>query len=237
MVLTPKEKIAYAAFRHFPTLASRIFNKGYFHKAKFLNLLPKDPIIFDIGAADGTEAILFRALFPNATIHCFEPEPSNYKILLSKTNGLNINSHQIALGSKNGKTCFYASYGPTRGDSSSLKKPNTHLTLYPEIKFKEIEIDVIRPETWLKKNSIKKIDLLWMDVQGAELEILKSFGKALDSVKVIHSEVTYFPYYENVPLYDEFKEFLEKKGFDIFEIIKENSTSHQGDVVFVNHHK
>ena len=43
------------------------------------------------------------------------------------------------------------------------------------------------------------IDLLWVDVQGAEVDILNSFGSKLDNVKMIYIEANILPmrYYQS----------------------------------------
>lgn len=219
-------------YRHFPQLASKLFNKGSFDKVKLLTLLPKDPIILEIGASVGLDTVQFRGLFPKAVIHAFEPVPSSYTKLLQKTKGLNIYCHKLAFGSITGKSQLFISSGGNNADSSSLLKPTGHITYNPQIKFNDVtEVDAIRPEEWLRNNSIDHIDFLWLDTQGTELDILKNCSNFLDSVKIIHLEVSLVEHYANSALYQEVQEFLTSKGFSVFqEIFGPNAV--MGDVVF-----
>jgi len=208
----------------------RFFTK-YFDKKKLLNILPVESVILDIGASDGTDASEWKKLLPNASIHAFEPEPSSFEKLVKKTAGTGIKCHNIALGSFNDKAKFYISSGKLP-QGSSLKKPTGLLKTNPQIKFeKQVEVEVLTLKDWLKKNSIEKVDFLWMDTQGTELDILKSSGNILDSVRALHVEISLVELYEDSALYPELKKYLEDRDFVIFEEIMRYNIS--GDVVFV----
>jgi len=220
MGLNFKRRFYGFSFGRTPRLAKLLFkhNPFIFNKEKLLNILPAQPIILEIGAHVGTDTVEFRDLFPKAVIHSFEPLPSNFRRLVNRTKSLGIHCHQLALGSINGKSKFFVSSGYTGDASSSLRRPTGHLKIWPKIKFeKEIDVDVRRLEDWLFENSIEKVDFLWMDSQGTELEILKNSGNILQSVKAIHLEVFLMELYENSPLYPEVKQYLEKKGFFVFD--------------------
>jgi hypothetical protein len=99
------------------------------------------------------------------------------------------------------------------------------------VKFeKKIEVDVVRLEDWLIKNAVGRVDFLWIDTQGAELDILRNAGTILDSVKVVHLEVSVMELYEGSALFNEVRAFLEEKGFVVFQEI---GLELMGDVVFI----
>ena len=50
-----------------------------FHNIKNL-IRNKQPIIIEIGAHYGEDTLRFKHIFPNATLHCFEPDPRNIEI-------------------------------------------------------------------------------------------------------------------------------------------------------------
>ena len=62
---------------------------------------------------------------------------------------------------------------------------------------KEIEVECIVLSDWLKQNNIEKVDLIWMDVQGAEKIVLDSLGDYLDNVKIIATEIGIQELYKN----------------------------------------
>jgi FkbM family methyltransferase len=197
-----------------------------------LRLLPSDPVILDIGACDGTDSIEFRMLFPRATIHCFEPEPSNFQKLLAKTEGLRITCHPLALGAAPGRARFFVSSGLSCASSSSLREPTGHIKAHPGIRFDRIiDVQVARLSDWIQAHGVERVDFLWMDTQGTELDILRNTGAALKGVRVIHTEVSLIEFYKGAPLYHEVRDFLLGKGFVVLEDMlgKEN----MGDVVFI----
>ncbi len=228
---TFREKVKGSLLRYAPWFVSAFFYKNAFDKTKLLKFLPAAPVILEIGAANGRDSVEFRMLFPKAIIHCFEPEPANFGKLICKTKSLEIQCHQIALGPINGKAWFFVSSGASGADSSSLLKPTGHLEIVPQVKFeKKIEVDVVRLEDWLINNAIDRVDFLWIDAQGAELDILTNAGTILASVKVIHLEVSVMELYEGSALFNEVRAFLEEKGFVVFEEI---GLEQMGDVVFI----
>lgn len=57
------------------------------------------------------------------------------------------------------------------------------------------------------------IDYLKLDVQGAELDVLKGASNALSSAVVIESEVEFIPLYKDQPLFGDVQLFLRERGF------------------------
>jgi FkbM family methyltransferase len=68
---------------------------------------------------------------------------------------------------------------------------------------------------YLAAFSPEHFDTLVLDVQGAELKVLRGFGKLLGGFDWIMCEVFYDEVYENVPTCGEVVVFLEKKGFEV----------------------
>jgi hypothetical protein len=75
-----------------------------------------------------------------------------------------------------------------------------------------------------------KFDLLLLDVQGAELMVLKGAESVLHNFNYVLTEVSTVEIYKNGVLWDELKTFLNNKGFK--EAIFGNPRKH-GDVLFV----
>ena len=65
--------------------------------------------VFDIGAFDGDTARIFRRLFPAATIHCFEPSPTEFARLArwAGRQGRNVTCEQCGLGSTQGMATLF----------------------------------------------------------------------------------------------------------------------------------
>ena len=79
----------------------------------------------------------------------------------------------------------------------------------------KITVDAIRLDDWANKNNVDSIDLLAMDLQGAELEALKGAGDLLNTVKYIITEGALKPHYKGAPHIDEITNYLKGYGFKI----------------------
>ena len=202
-------------------------------KKKIKKYLPSNPVIVDCGAHIGADSIEFSKISPNSKIYCFEPIPSIFDNLKKTTRKYsNITCFQLALGSENCEVDIYVSSGNSDA-SSSLLPPSGHLSSHPDVFFDEkIKVNCQTLDTWAEENNIKKIDFLWLDMQGYELNMLKASIQALSQVSVIHTEVSLVDTYEGAPLYDEMREWLFSYGFEVkIEAIPKDSD--MGNVLFV----
>lgn len=95
--------------------------------------------------------------------------------------------YPYAINSYNGTTKFYEVYNGNVGASSLLKTTNHWRS--SQWAQKETEVECIVLSDWLKQNNIDKVDLIWMDVQGAENIVLDSLKDYLNGVKIIATEV------------------------------------------------
>ena len=199
--------------------------------SNLLDVMPHNPVILEAGGHDGTNTVDL-ATIPGAIVHTFEPVPSVYKRLSQRITGLsNVASYNLALGSKPAKQEMYLSGG--RNDaSSSLSKPQDISVFNSDITFHEkVEVTVDTIDAWSIKNNVSRLDFLWLDMQGHELEALKGGQSLLDSVTAIYTEVNLLRVYEGIPLYHEVWEWIREFGFTIDRI--DFSWPDQGEVLFV----
>lgn len=62
-------------------------------------------LILDLGAHIGLATLCFKAEFPDAEIHCYEPDPENFELLRLNTEGLyQVFLHQEAVSSERGES-------------------------------------------------------------------------------------------------------------------------------------
>ncbi|MEM7407320.1 MAG: FkbM family methyltransferase [Pseudomonadota bacterium] len=62
-------------------------------------------------------------------------------------------------------------------------------------------------------DEIKDVDFLKLDVQGAELDVLRGAGRCLDDAVFVHTEAEFVPMYKDQPLFAEVDQFLRQAGF------------------------
>lgn len=182
--------------------------------------LPNNPIILEAGAYDGTDTILMNKFWPNSIIHAFEPIPSNYDQLVNnvmKLKSKTIFTYDYALGTHNGILSFFTSELPGEPgvitQSSSFLKPKEHYDFAPHTFSNKINVNAVTIKNWMKQINLKKIDFLWLDLQGATIPTLEASQEILRDVKVIFSEANFVEAYEGEPSYLEMTQWFEDRGF------------------------
>lgn len=194
--------------------------------------LPPNPVIIDCGAHIGVDTIELSKI-EGSKVFAFEAIPHLYQQLIENTrSSSNIKCFNVALSWFDGECEMYISSGGSDG-SSSLLKPKKHLQHHPEVLFHERKKVVCRTiDTWLKENKLLHVDMLWLDMQGAEQKTLEASKKILSTVRVIHTEVSKDETYEGVESYTMFKKFLMKRGFKV-EVEAIPKGHYGGNVLFI----
>jgi len=140
-------------------------------------------LIVDLGANIGISTLYFCLKYPNAEIHSFEPDPLNLKRLKLMTEAYpNVKVHDIAVWSHKDDLVFYSD--PHRGSSSSAVKIRERQ--------KEITVRAESLETILNMFNDRLVDILKIDVEGAEENVFsdfKLFDKIRNLVGEIHSDL------------------------------------------------
>jgi FkbM family methyltransferase len=114
---------------------------------------------------------------PEGNVHAFEPVPENFARLTRNLalNGLDqVTCQQLALSDKCGHTVFYAATGRNSG-VGSLKQRETD--------DRPMEIEVTTVDDYCDKHAILRIDLMKVDVEGAELFVFRGALRLLTSTE------------------------------------------------------
>jgi FkbM family methyltransferase len=138
--------------------------------------LKKDANCIDIGANLGHILMEIVAAAPKGKHFAFEPIPDLYDSLKKKFSK-NTTVYNIALSSKKGATSF--NYYPGRPAVSGFRERNSQIGQEPTLLTVEMEkLDDLIPENI-------QIDLVKIDVEGAEYEVLLGAKKVLQKNKPI----------------------------------------------------
>jgi len=178
-------------------------------------------VIFDIGSRDGMQAVEFSRQFPDADIVAVE---CNRQTLETCRRNIaqkpRIRLIDKAINSYTGRCTFYpidpartvTSWKDGNPGASSLFIANGD---YPEERYvqNQIEVDCTRLDDLCAELQVDAIDLIWMDLQGAELLALQSAGGLLEKVRYIYTEVSHRPIYKDQCLFDDVEAFLTARGF------------------------
>ena len=102
------------------------------------------------------------------------------------------------------------------GQSSSILEFGSHKAHHPHVKMVDSkQLKTTRLDTFIKKNKIpiEKLNFMTIDIQGKELDALKSMNNYIQYVQYIFTEVNTEEVYKNCPLLTEIDEYLKEKGF------------------------
>jgi FkbM family methyltransferase len=128
------------------------------------------------------------------------------------------------------------------GESSSMLKPTGHLDIHPQVGFdnelilRTSTVDEIIKNLLLEGHEmlVNKLDLLYIDVQGAELDVLKGAQEFLSKAKFVFAEVSHGGLYEGDTSIRSIIEFLEERHFKLaFAYINKHGW---GDALFIKEH-
>jgi FkbM family methyltransferase len=122
--------------------------------------------------------------------------------------------------------------------SSSILKLGTHKKYYPQInEVESIKVPAKRMDKLIieKNINIENYDFINLDIQGAELLALKSFGSYLKNIKYIYTEINTEPLYEGCCLLPELDLFLEKEGFKRVET--QMTSAKWGDALYIKNYE
>ena len=207
-----------------------------------------NPVIVEIGAHYGEDTLRFLETFPDAQIFSFEPDKRNIQIFKKLVNQANVELIEKAVSNENGQAKFYPSYvnsiidnvpskydfiskdeytslGLNGSGASSLKKG------FSKCLTEKYYVTVIRFDKWYFTKNIGLIDFVWIDVQGAEKEVIEGMGKVIQKIRMIWMEYGETNY-NGAMNREETVSLLNSKGFSLDS--HSSDSGPQGDLLFRN---
>ncbi|MEO8627121.1 MAG: FkbM family methyltransferase [Betaproteobacteria bacterium] len=198
------------------------------------DFLPGEKFVILDGGAREAEADFRWSRLDSARleIHGFEPEQSECARLNAhaQTSGLANHYYPVGLWSIDGMLPFDENHA---GGGSSFMQQNrtvsdrwkfenpTQTALAREVFHvkRTYDVKVTSVDTWARANGISAIDFIKLNVQGGELEILRSSGSVLDSVLGLLIEVSFCESYVGRPFFTDIDGFLRANKFVFFDLL------------------
>ena len=204
--------------------------KNKFNRDTIIKNLVKTnkPTILDIGAHHGQSVKYFKKLFPNSSIHSFEPDPDSF-LILSNLKFDDLKLHNFAISNKVGKLSFFrnsishtnslnkVNINSTDSISISEAKQNNDIDFFNNFN-KEIIVNSITLDEFANSEKFTNIDLLKIDVQGAEVKVLTGAVNILNTTRNIVLEISFFDYYESQSSFLAIEKIISPIGFKMFSI-------------------
>lgn len=182
-------------------------------------------LVIDLGANEGYYTLKLKQNNPKCKVIAVEPNPLASEILKK-----NVKSNKLsdvilvnkAVCSKNGKITFDIVENVSAIGGKELGIISRHWLKKEMVK--KIKVDCTTLDKLFRMYKIDRLDVLKLDVEGMELEILKSSKNLLGKIHKIVVE------WHSKKIRDELKRFLKRNGFKlVFEEKREC-----GDLYFIN---
>lgn len=172
-------------------------------------------VIFDVGANVGNWLLLALSVLPETTFHAFEIVESTYAILRERTaSNSGLITNNFGLSDRTGTITMHL--------FNASNEYTSHIT-YPHGSYVHIVCPVRSGDEYMLETGTERIDLLKIDVEGAEHLVLNGFHAALDAGKI---DVIQFEYGKvNIIthfLLRDFYEFLEARGYSVGKLVPDH---------------
>ena len=199
--------------------------------------------IVDVGAYKGLWTSRYLKKYPNIIAYSIEPHQESFLNLQNKFRALsNVKLFKVGISNINGIKDV---------NVNSKAYTNSLLELDPEApkswrknKFEHLyreKVETITLQEFVKKNKIKRINILKLDVQGYESRVLKGAEMLLKEslIDILVLEVIVAPTYKDQSKVNEIFEIFENNNYKLYGIydIEKNSKREkiqQFDVIFYN---
>lgn len=181
-------------------------------------------MIFDVGAHHGESLTFYKEIFPSAIIYCFEPSPSDFLVLQQAAKGYEgVHVFDFAIGADPGFGDFYLQ---DISHLNSLLPVNHHsadsLGYAKDARNEQIRVRIESIDSFCNLQSVLKIDLLKIDVQGSEVQVLEGAKNALSFLEALVVEISLYDFYEKevrLPLL-KIEELMAASEFAMWDISK-----------------
>jgi len=163
-------------------------------------LLRGDQVYLDLGANIGYFSLLAsRIVGPKGKVFSFEPEPRNFSCLVKnkELNGYTqMNPFQKAASDKDGKTtlyiCPYDTGHHTIRQSEGITSYETNAK-FDKDRITAVDVPTISIDAFLKEQNIAEVDLIKIDVEGAEFLAINGMKETLKGCKNTKIIMEFFP--------------------------------------------
>lgn len=191
-------------------------------------LVPDPKVVLDCGAGGGHFARSARNIWPNAKIHSFEPS-TRFNLKLKTMDGLH-EVHRVAVGGANGMACLNTTHGPESNSILEFLEGGPLEKIHRVVGHETVPIVTL--DKWA--DPALDVDVLKLDVQGAEIEVLEGAQSLIQRCRpVIYAEVAFQPLYKDHPLLEDVDAFMATMGYRRLYLYASPMPDLWGDAIYV----
>jgi len=197
------------------------------------SLLPMPDVILDCGANVGQMAAGFRQLYPQADIYSFEPVKAVFEKLRGRAHALHVHPVHKAVGDRDGRVRMNLTTSPEANSLLAYQEGNPCAKWTGVIGQEEVEVCTL--DRWCAEQGIssERVDILKLDVQGAELQALYGARKLLERTRLVYVEVSFVPIYKDCPLFGDIESFMKECGYRRYAVYPSDQPQNWGDALYV----
>lgn len=184
-----------------------------------------------VGGHTGEEAAWYQRLGFSPVVW-FEPNPRLYRSLCGHLEKFSGHS-AYQLGVHDVLTSATLHEASNDGLSSSILELGTHQKNHPDVRYVgDIAIQLTRLDDFFRPlGGCRQFNFLNIDVQGVELNVIKSLGEMVREFDYIYTEVNEEEVYKGCCLVDDIDTYLEQFGFS--RNLTQMTHAHWGDALYV----
>ena len=171
--------------------------------------------ILDVGAHKGGFSAAAQAYFQAEKTWLIEADPDLAKELQARFPAPLFKVIAGAVTNRSGTVSLKIN---SHRDSSSLLRINPESQQIFNLEMKEVgevEVPAFTLDELFQRENIQSVDLMKVDIQGAEKLMLMGANEALKKIKTIYIEVLFEPLYEGCAEFGELDQLLQKGGFKL----------------------
>jgi FkbM family methyltransferase len=195
-----------------------IFDKQYRRAFRNLRHLPRRAyrFVIDAGANRGAFTDAFLRLHRPERVVLVEAIPELAEKLRARYGGdARISVASAALFDRNGEAQFEINRSEASSSLLPIDPRNSKWFGRDLAVARTIKVQTLTLPELLRQQKLETVDLLKLDLQGAERLVLTGGSEVLDRVHVIYTEVFFEPLYAGAWLFWETNEFLASRGFKL----------------------
>ena len=166
----------------------RLWGRSNSMKVLLVGLVRRGDVVFDVGANRGIfTALMSNLVGPSGRVHAFEPSSDTCRLLHATLadrarDPANVVVNVSAVGTEDGVATLYTPQ--LDHGQASLKTHNTgSWSAHAAVRSTEVRVAAL--DTYSTGQALSRIDVVKMDVEGAELPALRGFAARLRSVHPI----------------------------------------------------
>jgi len=233
---------------HYDRVSRSLFLRGRFESevvAALKKYLSPGMTFFDVGANIGLFSIIASQLVgPLGKVHTFEPDPRNFRRLtrnIAISHFSNVILNQLALLDKNGTISLRSVAEDGLGMFSTVGEPLRGVppTIRTSEKTLTQEVTCSTLEEYAIHHRVERIDLVKVDVEGAELSVLRGCEQLLKRKDAPVLIVEFNRVTSGVLGYDlvTLRRYVESLGYILYRITENGTLSKLGNVLGISRYE